>query len=155
MSSPLPSILIILAPFPLFELSLPLLSETCLLYYITVVYFPTFPYLTQTYFFEHLKWWLHFFLTSVYLSNRKCSLSIWKLNWFPNFRITWRKLSNRLSCLALNPSSEVRAHFCSPACGTRWLGPHLDHWIFLLRKDSLRYIFTFLTLDLPFIFIQG
>ena len=80
MSSPLPSILIILAPFPLFELSLPLLSDTCLLYYITVVYFPTFPYLTQTYFFEHLKWWLHFFLTSVYLSNRKCSLSIWKLN---------------------------------------------------------------------------
>lgn len=78
MSSPPPSILIILAPFPLLELSLPLLSKTSLLYDSDLL-----PYLPSPHtdlHFSTLEVMTAFFFTSVYLSNRKCSLSIWKLN---------------------------------------------------------------------------
>lgn len=58
------------------------------------------------------------FFTSVYLSNRKFSLSIWKLN--SDF-LTLESPGGHSaidSCLVLNPSSEVRGCICSPACGT-------------------------------------
>ena len=45
--------------------------------------------------------------------------------------------------LGLEPELWGEGPYLQSSMWDRWLGLHLDHWIFLLRKDSFSYIFTF------------